>query len=326
MKRTWVVFLAIAAAVAAGGYAWHTVTRPQTLRVVVTHWYGFLPLWLGRDRGIFERHGIRLEPTIESDSTKMKADLVSGRADLIGTSVDDLVVAAGQGLMGRVVLVTDTSQGADGIVADRSIKDVAGLRGRKIAVQPGFVNHFMLLSTLELAGLTGKDVAIVPTEPQLAGEEFLAGRHDAAVTWEPFLSQAKASPRGHVLITTADPRLANVILSVFVGAAAPLDEKRDLVERFCRAWFESRDYALSHLEELGPYAKLVNMKPEDLRPALTEGIVVLDRTRFAALMQGTGTGSYEAIVRRAGAIYAREGVIGATPEPATLRDPACLGR
>src|ERR1022692_1391245 len=41
-------------------------------------------------------------------------------------------------------------------------------------------------------------------EPDVAGAAFLAGRIDAAVTWEPWLSKARTRPGGKVLLTSAD--------------------------------------------------------------------------------------------------------------------------
>ena len=57
-----------------------------------------------------------------------------------------------------------------------------------------------MLTVLKKAGLTDKDVEVVPMS---AGAAFMAGKVDAAVTWEPWLSKG-ASANGKVLVSTKD--------------------------------------------------------------------------------------------------------------------------
>ena len=66
----------------------------------------------------------------------------------------------------------------------------------------GAVNHFLLSYALQTEGLTDADVELVNMAPELTGSTFMTGQVDAAVTWEPFLTDAQSN--GGTLYSTAD--------------------------------------------------------------------------------------------------------------------------
>ncbi|RYD03002.1 hypothetical protein N752_21570 [Desulforamulus aquiferis] len=79
----------------------------------------------------------------------------------------------------------DTSYGADGILAKQDIKTLEDLKGRSVALDVGTTSHFFLLSCLQKVGLSDKDITITPMGSSGdAGQAFVAGKIDAAVTWE----------------------------------------------------------------------------------------------------------------------------------------------
>ena len=67
---------------------------------------------------------------------------------------------------GSSCLVNDNSAGNDQIIADKSIKSVADLKGKTVAVEEGVVDDFLLVLALNDVGLTRDDVIIkgLPTD------------------------------------------------------------------------------------------------------------------------------------------------------------------
>lgn len=75
-----------------------------------------------------------------------------------------------------------------------------------MAVHVGSASQFFLSVLLRDAGLSEKHVQAVNMTHGDAGAAFVAGRVDAAVTWEPWLSKGKAAPHGHMLVDSANLR------------------------------------------------------------------------------------------------------------------------
>ena len=139
----------------------------------------------------------------------------AGRLDGIVSTIDTMIPHLKTGKEFQYVLALDDSAGGDGIVARKEIKSVRDLRGKRVAVQEGSVSQFFLNVLLRDAGLSEKDVRIVNMKPGDAGAAFVAGRVDAAVTWEPWLSNgqdgaARAPARRLVPDSRADHRRADL--------------------------------------------------------------------------------------------------------------------
>ena len=80
--------------------------------------------------------------------------------------------------------------------------DIAGLKSKKIAVTFGQCNELLLLEALARSGLKQSEVTLVNMDADAAGAAFIAGRLDAAVTWEPWVTQVTSSGKGHVLFSS----------------------------------------------------------------------------------------------------------------------------
>ena len=79
------------------------------------------------------------------------------------------------------------------VAKDSTIASVAGLKGKKVALNKGSNVHYLLVRALEQAGLTPKDIQPVYLPPADARAAFEAGSVDAWVIWDPFLAAASAA-------------------------------------------------------------------------------------------------------------------------------------
>ena len=82
---------------------------------------------------------------------------------------------------------------------DSPVADVAGLRGRKVALNKGSNVHYLLVRALEAAGLAYADVEPVYLPPADARAAFERGSVDAWVIWDPFLAAAQAATGARTL-------------------------------------------------------------------------------------------------------------------------------
>jgi NitT/TauT family transport system substrate-binding protein len=229
------------AAIAIGIWLRAREPKSSTMQVCFNTWVGYGPLYIAREKKFFAKRGLNVELHVIEGTGERRSALIAGRMDGAGSTIDDMVVTAAQGAPVRMVVALDQSDGADGILADASVRSVQDLRGQSIAVQPGFVNHFFLLYVLKQAGLTQNDVHLVPMEPDKAGAAFVNGSVKVAVTWEPYLSQVQGSRQGgHVLVTSHN--YPGVIADNLLFRDDVVHRRRGEVNAFIDAWYEAVDY------------------------------------------------------------------------------------
>jgi sulfonate transport system substrate-binding protein len=89
----------------------------------------------------------------------------------------------------------------EAIVVKRNapIADIAALKGRQVAVQKGSSAHYLLLASLEKAGLLYSDIRPAYLAPALARAAFESDRVDAWAIWDPYLAGAQAALELRVL-------------------------------------------------------------------------------------------------------------------------------
>jgi len=82
---------------------------------------------------------------------------------------------------------------------DSSLKLVADLRGKKVALNKGSNVHYLLVRALEQAGLKYSDIQPVFLAPADALAAFARGAVDAWVIWDPYEAAAQASTGARIL-------------------------------------------------------------------------------------------------------------------------------
>ncbi len=207
-------------------------------------WPGWYPLIIARDTGIFTKHGLAIEPVFYDSYAAIPADLAAGKLDGTLTGLYDILQLPKLSEL-RVVLVTDNSDGAEGLVADINVPTIADLRGKRVGVMQGSIGEFFLRSMLAHHQIDVKAVTIVPVEPEQIVAQ-LGNTVDAGYTWQPFVGQALAQQR-HMLASTAD--LPGLVPDVAVFSSAAIATRRADVQAFVNSWFEALDYWQAHPAE-----------------------------------------------------------------------------
>lgn len=84
----------------------------------------------------------------------------------------------------------DQSYGGDGIIASGEIQSVKDLEGKTVGLDKASTSYFFFLAVLNKYGVDESKIEIQEMTSGDAGAAFVAGKLDAAVTWEPWLTQA----------------------------------------------------------------------------------------------------------------------------------------
>jgi NitT/TauT family transport system substrate-binding protein len=237
-------------------------------RIGYNNWIGYIALFVAEEQGYFTAEGLKVTKTSFSAPGDGLKPLLTGDLDAHLTTVDSTIIAMDKapGQL-RVVYLTDTSAGADAIVAKTEIVTIKDIKGRKVAATVGECNHLLLIKALESVGLTEKDIELTSMGPDDAGAAFAAGQLDVAVTWEPWISQVKAEKKGHVIFSSAD--VPNLILDCVTISTATATKQPEVTKAFLRALNKANEFAKAQPAKA---AKLAS-KALEMKPAAIEGML-----------------------------------------------------
>ena len=221
--------------------------KAEPLRIGYLIWVGFGPLFVAREKGFFAKEGVDVELIDLAVHEASYAGLFAGQVDAIGATVDDLLPRYDPEHPYACVLALDESLGADGILATNDIQSIADLKGKVVGRAETTVSQFFLNVLLEDAGLSEADIETIELGADDAGEAFLLQELDAAVTWEPFLTQGRQSEHGHVLVDSS--QTPGLIVDCLLAKVAVLDERLEEFQAMARAWDAAVAYIESHPNE-----------------------------------------------------------------------------
>jgi NitT/TauT family transport system substrate-binding protein len=222
------------------------VAADKPMIISLPTWSGYAPLFLARDKGFFAKYGLDVELSVTQDLSARKQAFAGKRVDALATAHDVQVQVAAVGVPLKIVWAFDDSFGGDGILAKPEIETITDLKGKQVAFMRGSTSHFLLLTALSSVGLTEKDVVTVNMTAGDAGAAFVAGRVDAAVTWEPWLTKGSGSG-GHVLTDTKE--FPGVIGDSLSFHADYVKKNPDAVQAFVNAMKDAMEYWHTHPEE-----------------------------------------------------------------------------
>lgn len=272
MKTRSIVILLVIIAVIGGVVAYYSMQKPAPNQVTVgVHsWPGGGIVYIGQQQGFFKEEGIDVVvKKIENFDTK-RASLISGQIDIdVANTLDQLLIYNETGFPAQIIGITDQSDGGDGLISSDSITDIQQLKGKTIAYAEASPSDFFLRYILKANNIDLKSVNFKPVaDPQIAGNAVIARQVDAAVTYEPWLSQAAKEKGLKVLISTK--KYPTLIPGLLIANADKVNADKDTYSKFLRAWFKSADYYYSHKEEsLKIISEGMGMKIEDVRDILS---------------------------------------------------------
>jgi NitT/TauT family transport system substrate-binding protein len=285
MKTRWPIYLTTiaAAAIAAGcgpekPATTTTTTAPTTASATASkpfvvgynQWIGYVGLFMAIDKGYFKDAGLDVQPKQFSGPADGVTPLVANQLDCDMTTADTVVLLEPKASSNPVtnVYVIDTSNGADGVIAEKKYKTIQDLKGQTVAATLGQCNELLLLMALEKAGMTEKDVKLTNMDADTAGAAVMSGKVAAAVTWEPWLSKA-ASTGGNIIFTSKDAK--NLIMDTIAVSKTTLDTRPADVKAYITAYSKGAAYAIAHPDEAAQVAgKYLGSKPEDAKGMLTK--------------------------------------------------------
>ncbi len=220
----------------------------EPVKIAISSWTGFAPLHIAAQKGFFEKQGVKVDLQVIQRVTDRRSALAANRIQGFASTVDTHVMTVAAGIPVVQVLALDDSYGGDGVVAKKAFKSLKDLKGKKVALETGGgASYFWFQYLLKQQGMKLSDVNVQNMSAGDAGAAFVAGKIDAAVTWEPWLSKAKATTFGQVLVSSTDT--PGIIVDTLAFRKDFVTQYPDAVRGITQAWFDALDYAKTNPDD-----------------------------------------------------------------------------
>lgn len=192
----------------------------QPLKIGYSDWPGWVAWQVAIDKGWFKEAGVPVDFEWFDYSASMDA-FSAGKIDAVLMTNGDALVTGAAGGKSVMVMLTDYSNGNDMIVAKPGIKSLKELKGKKVAVEEGLVEHLLLLNGLKKAGMKESDVTLVNAKTNEMPQVLASGDVAAIGAWQPIAGQTmKAVPGSRPVYTSAnEPGLIYDVLAVNPASA-----------------------------------------------------------------------------------------------------------
>lgn len=195
--------------VAAAAISLMMATAPAVAAEKVTlatvAWIGYAPFYVATDKDLFAKYGVTVELKDFADPALIPSALQSGGLEGAMYTYDQVITLVANGHKFRVVMPIDYSNGADALIASKSIKSIADLKGKKVAYPFSTCDNLLVVHALKSAGLTEADIEGIDTTPENVPAALAAGAA-AGATYEPNVGKSLKLDIGegfHLLYTSA---------------------------------------------------------------------------------------------------------------------------
>jgi NitT/TauT family transport system substrate-binding protein len=246
------------------------------LTIGYSDWPGYVAWQVAIDKGWLKEAGLDVTFQWFDYSASLDA-FAAGKIDGVLTTNGDTLVTGGGGTKGIMILLTDYSNGNDMIVGKPGIKSLKDLKGKKVGIEVGLVEHLLLLHGLAQAGMREKDVNLVNTKTNDTPQVLASGQVDAIGAWQPSSGMAMKQVPGARPVYTSE-QAPGLIYDVLTVSPASLSSRKAEWQTLVKLW----DRVVHYVEDpktqddaVKIMAARTGVTPEDYKPLL-KGTKLLD--------------------------------------------------
>ena len=271
--RSRVLTLALVLPVSLGwqaqGLAQQKLTPIRAAYVPVATW---LPSWVAKDKGIFEKHGLDVTLT-PIQNLSLLPGTVGRQFEFAPSTAPDLLKAAAGGLdvvaTAGQAIETNTNPSMQLIVRkDSPIKGAADLKGKVIATPSiGAVMHIATLYWLKKNGVDPASIRAVEVPFPNMGDQLKAGSVDAVEALVPFTTAMLAAGNA----TLGDPLLAvgeDVLFPFWISDGTWARNNRSAI----KAWIDALTDAQKFMTDNAAEGRAVLAKYSRLPDAIVQSV------------------------------------------------------
>lgn len=291
----------------------------EPLRVQFTEWWGDYTIIIAHEMGLFEKHGVEVEPVYYETFSLALPDLAAGQIDGGLFAIGDAINVARHADL-RVVAVYDNGS-FNTVVSVPEIRQVGDLAGKRVGVQIGTSYELLISEMLASAGLKMSDVILVNIDPENVAAS-LGKTIDAGFIYEPYTTEALAKGNNLLLKTT---EFIGLYPDVIVFHNSVVEQRGEDIRAFLKAWFEAVEYRRQNPAETRQIIADYFGKPiEEITPDDSLEILSLEDNYEMFNSETSAKRSIYQTARLNADFLARMGAISAQPDIETLLTPAYL--
>lgn len=214
--------------------------KKEPLKIGYSDWPGWVAWDIAITKGWFETEGVNVQFSWFEYVPSMDA-FASGNVDAVTMTNGDALVTGATGASNILILVSDYSNGNDMVVVTPEIDSLSQLKGKKIGVEVGFVDHLLLVKGLESVGLKESDVELVNVATHQTAQTLASGEVSAIAAWQPNSGEALKSVAGSkALFTSAN--VPGLIYDCLAVSPQSLNERREDWQKVVKVWYKVVDF------------------------------------------------------------------------------------
>ena len=206
-------------------------------------------LFIAQAKEMYEKEGLKVETIEFNAGPDLVKAAATGQIDIGYCGTPPAVTGIAKGVPIKVVAAVN--QEGSGIVAGNNtgIQRIEDLKGKTVAIpMKGSIQDVLLQMTLKEHGINPEDVNIIEMQVPLMPKALEAGRIDAFIAWEPYVSMAETKGYGHTILYSKDIWKDHPCC-VVIATDQFIKEHPDLLRKFLKVHIEATEYLNSHKEE-----------------------------------------------------------------------------
>jgi NitT/TauT family transport system substrate-binding protein len=233
---------------------------------------GYAPLYLAKEKGYFG--DLKVELRRIEDVPSIRAAVAKGDLEAY-LATPDIALDTNQKPPGVAVWAIDESSGGDGVVVSEGINELADLKGKLVAAEPGLPPNFILMYLLHKNGMSVSDLQFKDMTTQDAATAFSSKSVDAAGIYEPYLSTVAKQRAGSKVVISSSETPGLIVDLIFVDEKKAVSRKED-VKRVIEGWRKAVKFIAEHPDEANEImAKSFNLPVAEFKD-IAAGVKWLD--------------------------------------------------
>ncbi len=244
--------------------------EPKTpLRIGYLIWPGYESLYLARDLGYYDDKTVRLVD--HPSASEVMRSFRNRDLDIATLTMYEALLVAETDPDAKIVLIMDSSHGADVVMSQPEIKKIEDIQDKRIGVDSGALGAFMFTRAFEQANLDPKNVDLVVLGVSEHETAFKRKEVDAIVTFEPTRSKLLAVGANQLFDSSKIP---GEILDVLVVHNDIIQKRPEALQKVIDGHFKALQYMADEPQDAAKrIAPREGVTPEQFLESL-EGIKI----------------------------------------------------
>jgi NitT/TauT family transport system substrate-binding protein len=261
----------LAALLLASGAAALGQPHLTTIRLVSASSDDLRPVLYAQKAGLFERAGLDVQLNRSQSGAIAAQAIVGGAMDVGKSSITSLIAAYARGLPFILIApsilhrpITPTSTIV--VAANSPIRTVLELQNKTVACTAiGDIAYLGLRALIDKAGGDSSTVHFVELPPSSVTAALDAGRIDAGLITEPYMSRDIKDGKVRNLVDELSGYPRPILETAYYATRDYVDKNRDVVQRFAKALEEAAAYTNTHVDQTLPlFAAYAGMSVDEV--------------------------------------------------------------